>query len=365
MMPVPMTVQHGERFVPARKHARWLWSLAVCAIGLVSGLALLHRASPRANPIPRELVYDFGTAKAGQPIEHAFTLRNTLAIQLNVDGVKSSCGCTVSRPPKQILSNSNAEIPVKVNLPDDDQKFESSVVINFKEIPPVKLIVRGQVIRRYPSLLNFGEVRRGEAVRREFRLRSDGTRAAKIGDLKFDTKLFKVAVQADPTNAQDLLCSVDLIDTTGIGDLNANIVVRLDDANGELVTIPCHGKVLQPVEIARSTIAVGAFAAGEFGSADIEIAAPYGDTLAIFGVAVSDPTAMRCDSAWAKKSDHGLILPVTVNSNFTGDVFKGIVDLTIVAGGVSHKRCVHVYAMKAAPVQNAPPQLVPTPKVGG
>lgn len=43
-----------------------------------------------------ETVYDFGTIKDGEKVEHVFKFKNTSNVPLIVTGVQPSCGCTAS-----------------------------------------------------------------------------------------------------------------------------------------------------------------------------------------------------------------------------------------------------------------------------
>jgi len=86
-----------------------------------------NAATPVANAIPAdtvnvakisftEQVYDYGTVKAGDQVEHTFKFKNTGVAPLIIEGAKSTCGCTVPQYPKEpIAPGETGEIAVKFN----------------------------------------------------------------------------------------------------------------------------------------------------------------------------------------------------------------------------------------------------------
>ncbi len=63
-----------------------------------------------------EQVYDYGTIKAGEQVEHTFKFTNTGVAPLIIETAKSTCGCTVPQYPKEPIAPGEAgEIAVKFN----------------------------------------------------------------------------------------------------------------------------------------------------------------------------------------------------------------------------------------------------------
>lgn len=63
-----------------------------------------------------EQVYDYGTVKAGEQVEHTFKFTNTGVAPLIIETAKSTCGCTVPQYPKEpIAPGEGGEIAVKFN----------------------------------------------------------------------------------------------------------------------------------------------------------------------------------------------------------------------------------------------------------
>jgi len=51
-----------------------------------------------------EQVYDYGTVKAGEKVEHTFKFKNTGVAPLIIESAKSTCGCTVPQYPKEPIA---------------------------------------------------------------------------------------------------------------------------------------------------------------------------------------------------------------------------------------------------------------------
>ena len=50
--------------------------------------------------VPSDPLYDFGSALEGTMVKHTFTIKNTGQGYLDIQGVKTSCGCTTGDPSK-------------------------------------------------------------------------------------------------------------------------------------------------------------------------------------------------------------------------------------------------------------------------
>ncbi|MCC9165282.1 DUF1573 domain-containing protein [Pontibacter harenae] len=63
-----------------------------------------------------QAVYDFGTVRQGEVIEHAFKFTNTGKSPLIIESASATCGCTVPKPPTEpIAPGESAEIQVRFN----------------------------------------------------------------------------------------------------------------------------------------------------------------------------------------------------------------------------------------------------------
>lgn len=59
-------------------------------------------------------VFDYGTVKAGEIVEHTFKFKNTGVAPLMIEQAKSTCGCTVPQFPKDpIAPGASGEISVR------------------------------------------------------------------------------------------------------------------------------------------------------------------------------------------------------------------------------------------------------------
>ncbi|HEY4652089.1 MAG TPA: DUF1573 domain-containing protein [Pontibacter sp.] len=78
-------------------------------------------AAPAANPNApvmtfKETVFDFGTIKQGEVVNHTFTFTNTGKEPLIIENASASCGCTVPEWPRTpIAPGKTGEIKVQFN----------------------------------------------------------------------------------------------------------------------------------------------------------------------------------------------------------------------------------------------------------
>ncbi|MBJ6117531.1 DUF1573 domain-containing protein [Pontibacter sp. BT310] len=74
-------------------------------------------ANPNAPAMTfKETVYDFGTVKQGEVVNHTFTFTNTGKEPLIIENASASCGCTVPEWPKTpVAPGKTGEIKVQFN----------------------------------------------------------------------------------------------------------------------------------------------------------------------------------------------------------------------------------------------------------
>ena len=69
--------------------------------------------APKA--VPSDPLYDFGSALEGTMVTHTFTIKNNGQGYLDIQGVKTSCGCTTGQPSKMhVAPGDTSDIAVVV-----------------------------------------------------------------------------------------------------------------------------------------------------------------------------------------------------------------------------------------------------------
>ena len=126
------------------------------------------------GPQPRVQVlnplYDFGTALEGKMVEHVFKIKNTGQSELEIRGMKTSCGCTAAAPSKNHLAPGE-ETDISVGFDTHFQKGHQVRTItaftNDPTTPQAVMTMQGvvkQQVAATPAQVAFGTVRRGAAA---------------------------------------------------------------------------------------------------------------------------------------------------------------------------------------------------------
>jgi hypothetical protein len=92
-------------------------------------------------------IYDFGTIKEGDIVNHKFKFKNTGKNPLLITSANASCGCTVPSWPKEpIAPGASGEIDVTFNSEGKPNHAEKSVTVTANTTPTnTALLVKGEV----------------------------------------------------------------------------------------------------------------------------------------------------------------------------------------------------------------------------
>ena len=112
-------------------------------------------------------LYDFGTALEGKMVDHVFKIKNTGHGELEIRGMKTSCGCTAAAPSKNHLAPGE-EADVSVGFDTHFQKGHQVRTItaftNDPATPQAVMTMQGivkQQVAATPAQVAFGTLRKG------------------------------------------------------------------------------------------------------------------------------------------------------------------------------------------------------------
>ena len=117
--------------------------------------------------VPSDPLYDFGSALEGTMVKHTFTIKNTGQGYLDIQGVKTSCGCTTGDPSKMHVApgdTSDIAVAFDTHFQKGHQVRTITVATNDPDNPQVALTVQGIVkkqVEAVPGEVAFGDVKRG------------------------------------------------------------------------------------------------------------------------------------------------------------------------------------------------------------
>lgn len=158
------------------------------ALLLFAALAALPRlaaaddaAEPALKPVFAcdERVYDFGSVVATGVVQHSFAYRNEGQLNLIVDNVRASCGCTVAHARNAFLApGEEGSIDVTFNVAGRTgyQAKTITVSCNDPDQPSLLLTLKGNVIKPVwstPAALYLGRIASPDTRHASFTVESD------------------------------------------------------------------------------------------------------------------------------------------------------------------------------------------------
>lgn len=204
-------------------------------------------------------VFDFGRRMDTASLECVFVIENRGELTLEIDAIRSSCGCTVaSMSSKTIRPGDRAELRVDVDLTGRRGEFDKQIRIesNDPDMPAYRLVIRGEVV---PSrLINPRHV--------FFRSLGKQESAVESVDVKFNAepkRIGRVESHADFLRAdleeieqgRSYRISVRAAPPYPQGELKGEVYVYDDD--GDLVfTIPVWLQVVADIMHSPQTILI-------------------------------------------------------------------------------------------------------------
>ena len=241
--------------------------LASCArVGVQDTCA--HHTGPRLTV--EELVYDFGIAGPGEKIRHTFRFRNTGNSLLKIYRHNASCGCLAFLLSKKVIPpGGTGEIRVTFHTRHFEGKQKKTITIysNDPKRPKVRLVVRGIIKREVavvPSGVNFGEVKKGQAISRHVRLLELSRNRLEIRKIDYDPRLFSVKTSRfKDENSRGIEIEITLEPGVPAGRLNEVITLNTNLRKRPRIDVPVWANVLGDIRVEPDMLATGMVRKGE------------------------------------------------------------------------------------------------------
>lgn len=137
-----------------------------------------------------EPTHDFGVIYQGQSVRHAFVFRNAGDQVLQIDRVRSSCGCTAALASAKTLNPGESG---EIQATFDSTRFRGQITktiyltTNDATQPTTQLYIKGQikeVVAVEPAQLNFGPLEVGATATLDVVLENHGDREYPLQDLQ-------------------------------------------------------------------------------------------------------------------------------------------------------------------------------------
>ena len=223
---------------------------------VVATMAASADGPPAASPQPRieftETTFDFGAIYQNEEVTHVFAFRNTGDAALQIQEVKSTCGCTIAMPEARELSpgsKSSLRVTFRSGTFRDRVTKHVHVDSNDRSQPRVTLTIQGVVkveVEVSPRAIYLGRgIKVGETAERTIELTPVEVKSFKIIGVTADSPTVQVG---KPQRLPDKRPGYRLIVTFGPldqpGRVNAKVTVTTDLPHAKQIVIPVYGKVI-------------------------------------------------------------------------------------------------------------------------
>jgi hypothetical protein len=227
---------------------------------MVVALGVLVTSAPaRGDVVAAKAVHDFGMVEQGNPVTHAFALKNTGRAMVRIEGTRPSCGCTVAAADGQLVApGAITWVRVRLDTAALAGRTTKSIVVRTSDArtPAVQLALAGVVLTDLlvtPTPLYFGRVFRGEpAARRELVVspgrpavpgKPAGQTSYTVTSVETDSPVLRTYVVAgDKPDQQKVVIEVD--GEAPLGRFTDQIVIRTTSPRQPAITVPVFGSVL-------------------------------------------------------------------------------------------------------------------------
>jgi hypothetical protein len=205
---------------------------------MVLSAALFSSVTASAQTGPKieasEVQYSFGSVYQGTVVKHVFTLRNSGKDTLQIENVRSSCGCTVAMADKKAVApGESTRIEANFNSDRFSGHVNKDIYVQSNDpVQPVtKLSITGEVkvdLSISPSTIYFSGLKEGAQALRKLAITNNSENtitireiSSTVPDLRFELPKLKL----QPGERTELSLIVDKVtrDTRLTGNLTIHI----------------------------------------------------------------------------------------------------------------------------------------------
>jgi hypothetical protein len=225
--------------------------LGFLALALLAAQAIGAATGPRL--VLDDPVFDFGTIYQGDPVTHAFRLRNAGDALLKLQAVRDSCGCTTSSASAQeIAPGATGEVTVALHtaLLRDQVLKHVYVDTDDRATPRATLTLEGFVKREVdilPAGVYLGSVPVGQSAAREVEIRPLEVKSFRILRVASDKEAIQVS---DPQPIADQRGGYRLTITLQAQPEPVRLItivkIRTTLPHARELEIPVYGRVFAP-----------------------------------------------------------------------------------------------------------------------
>jgi hypothetical protein len=187
--------------------------------------------APKA--IVSDPLYDFGNALEGTMVTHVFTIKNVGKGYLDIQGIKTSCGCTTGSPSRtHIAPGDTSDLSVMFDTHFQKGHAVRTIVAttNDPDNPQVVMTLQGVVkkqVEAQPNEVSFGDVKRGTEDTKEILVNdlNPARGAFSVGPVSNSNSSIKVEQDKRPDGKPGALIKVSLLKTMPVGPFDDTVKI--------------------------------------------------------------------------------------------------------------------------------------------
>ncbi|MBL7648838.1 MAG: DUF1573 domain-containing protein [Candidatus Hydrogenedentes bacterium] len=254
----------------------WTWLAAV-----LPGFFFVAACSGGSNDRAQKSLFEFGNVVEGERIRHIFELKNNTDVELAINEMAASCGCTAVKPSSRTLApHSTIEFAVELDTRGKSGRTSAKVLVALSDNSTREFNLSGYVYNKVLPPLDFKSVTNSESVVRSFDLNWPVKSEFAIAEIIYDRELFDVRTE-DHSREKTSTISVSLVPGVPYGVFNSVVEIRTNSPEQPSYTLSVMGYVEHPIEIISDRLAAGMLDPGRTTVLTAEFKAPYGGVLTV------------------------------------------------------------------------------------
>lgn len=251
-------------------------AVCCCACSPLRQAGTADTAAVPPEPVAHisESAFDFGAVPAGKTVEHEFRLTNTSSGLVRIQGIQTSCACTIAEVPQdEIAPGESCAIPAALRTHGKSGRILQTFTCTLDDGSLHGFRFEGFVSAKQLGTISFGEVNRGSDKRIALVIPKYAKEPWALESVDCDTKLFDVT-QTSNTNGEASF-AIQLASDAPYGKLMSRIVFKSTDSLNPEKTVEVEGYVRYPVEVDPIDVAMGVVEVGKDSRARFRIYSPY------------------------------------------------------------------------------------------
>jgi len=215
--------------------------------------------------------HDFGTVARGSKQEFKFKFTNIYKEDIHIASVRSTCGCTTPKVPKDLVKTwEKGEVVSVLNTNSflGAKAATITVVIDrpyYAEVQlTIKTYIRSDVVFT-PGVVKFGAVDAAEGTETSINVAYAGRDDWKIVDVRSANQFFEVELKENHRGSGrvNYKMTVRLKPGAPEGYVQDPLLIVTDDSKIKSLSLPVEGRVVSPLTVSPASLFLGILKPGE------------------------------------------------------------------------------------------------------